>query len=74
MSKSSLSMRKYSCSGPTMGITRLASVSPKSLKILIPCLLSASIDLRSGVFLSSASPLYEQNAVGMQRVLPLIKA
>ena len=28
------------------------------------------MDLRSGVFLSSASPVYEQNAVGIHRISP----
>lgn len=31
---------------------------------------SASVERRSGVFLSKASPVYEQNAVGMQSVTP----
>ncbi len=42
--------------------------------ILNACLLIASILRRSGVFWSSASPLYEQNAVGMQRVSSFKKA
>ena len=32
------------------------------------CLLTASIERSSGVFLSSASPVYAQNAVGMHSV------
>ena len=35
------------------------------------CLERASIDRSSGVFLSRASPVQEQKAVGMQRVVPL---
>ncbi len=31
----------------------------------------ACIERRSGVFLSRASPLYEQNAVGIQRIVPV---
>ena len=34
--------------------------------------LNAWIDRSSGVFLSSASPVYAQNAVGMQSVAPLL--
>ena len=66
----SQSTKKYSCSGPTDTLTLVAVVFPKSFTILRACLLIASIDLRSGVFLSSASPVYEQKAVGMQSVTP----
>ena len=34
-------------------------------------MLIACIDLSNGVFLSSASPVYEQNAVGIQSVAPV---
>ena len=67
-------MRKYSCSGPTEQLTPVTSASPKSLAILVACLLIASIERSSGVFSSSASPVYEQNAVGMQRVTPAVSS
>ena len=38
---------------------------------LRPALLSACIERSSGVFLSSASPVQETNAVGMHSVVPL---
>src|SRR6476661_3785435 len=47
-------MRKYSCSGPHVVCTRSA-VDPKSFRILTACFESASIDRRSGVFLSGES-------------------
>ncbi len=34
----------------------------------IACVETAAMERSSGVFLSRASPLYEQKAVGMQRV------
>ena len=61
-------MRKYSCSGPTVVTTLVVSVSPSTLRILTASSLILSIERRRGVFLSRASPVYEQNAVGMQRV------
>ena len=48
----------------------MTSSYPKSFTIRTACLLRASIERRRGVFLSSASPVYEQNAVGMQSVTP----
>ena len=69
-----LSTRKYSCSAPTVATTLFAVVLPKSLKILNACFDTASIDFKRGVFLSSASPEYEKNAVGMYNVLSLINA
>ena len=50
-----------------------ACVSPNARKTRIACLFRASIDRSRGVFLSSASPVYEQNAEGIYSVLPLIK-
>ena len=61
---------KYSCSAPTDGVTFFEVVLPKSFKILNACMLIASIERRRGVFWSRASPVYEQKAVGMQRVAP----
>ena len=58
-------MRKYSCSAPTCAMTRCAVVLPNSRKMRSASRLSASMLFRSGVFLSSTSPLYEKNAVGM---------
>ena len=39
--------------------------SPNNFISLTPCLLTACIALSNGVFVSSDSPVYEQNAVGM---------
>ena len=61
---------KYSCSAPTDGTTLCDVVLPKSLSILSACVFIACMERSSGVFLSSASPLYEQNAVGMYNVTP----
>ena len=44
---------------------------PNSLRTRRACLQMASIERSSGVFLSSASPVQEQKAVGMQSVVPL---
>src|SRR5215211_3283426 len=68
-------MRKYSCSGPQVVMTRSA-VDPKIRSTRTACVESASIDRRSGVFLSSASPLQLTNAVGMTSVteLPLFSS
>jgi len=44
-------------------------VLPNSFSTRTACLLSASIDRSSGVFLSSASPRYEQKALGMYSVM-----
>ncbi len=50
-------------------MTRLTPVSvPKSLRIRIAWRERASIERSSGIFLSSASPVQETKAVGMQRV------
>ena len=71
-SKLSLLIRKYSCSGPTEAVTLVASVSgSNNLTILIASLLTASIDLKRGAFLSRVSPVYEQNTVGIQRTAPI---
>ena len=60
-------MRKYSCSGPQVVITRSA-FEPNSLSTLMACFESASIERSSGVFLSSVSPVQLTNAVGMTSV------
>ena len=62
-------MRKYSCSGPQVVTTRWA-FEPNSFKMRTACFESASIERRSGVFLSSASPVQLTNAVGMTSVVP----
>ncbi len=67
----SRSIRKYSCSGPTEQRTLDTSSFPNNLRMRTACLLIASIERRSGVFLSSASPVYEQNAVGIQSRVPI---
>ena len=46
-------------------MTRCAVVLPNSRKMRSASRLSASMLFKSGVFLSSTSPLYEKNAVGM---------
>src|SRR5437660_4019933 len=68
-------MRKYSCSGPHVVTTRSA-VDPNSFRTRTACFDSASIDRRSGVFLSSASPVQLTKAVGMTSVteLPLLRS
>src|SRR5215510_9278507 len=60
-------MRKYSCSGPQVVNTRSA-FDANSLSTRPACFDSASIERRSGVFLSSASPVQLTKAVGMTRV------
>jgi len=70
----SWSTRKYSCSGPIVVTTRFADVSPNSLSTRIACTLTASMERSNGVLRSSASPVYEQNAVGMYSVPSLTKA
>ena len=62
------STMKYSCSGPTVVATCFTSVLPNSFKMRNACSFNASIERKSGVFLSRASPVYEQNAVGIQSV------
>ena len=62
-------MRKYSCSGPHVVMTRCA-FEPKSFRIRTACFDSASWERRSGVFLSSASPVQLTKAVGMTSVAP----
>jgi len=68
-------MRKYSCSGPHVVMTRSA-VEPNSLRMRIACHDNASIERSSGVFLSSASPVQLTNAVGITSVveLPLLSS
>src|SRR5262245_25374016 len=65
-------MRKYSCSGPHVANTRSA-VDPNNFNIHTACFETASIERRSGVFLSRASPVQLTNAVGITSValLPL---
>ena len=48
-----------------------SGVLPNSLSTRRAWVLNASIDLSSGVFLSSASPVQLRNAVGMTSVDPL---
>ena len=63
-------MRKYSCSGPTVVNTRAAVSSPSNRRARIAEPDSASIERRSGILASSASPVQDANAVGMQRSAP----
>ena len=66
---SSRSTRKYSCSGPTVVYTRETPWSvPKIFRMRSAWRESASTERRSGILVSSASPVQETNAVGMQRV------
>ena len=44
---------------------------PNSFRMRWACVLSAWPERSSGVLLSSASPVHDTNAVGMQSVLPL---
>ena len=60
-------MRKYSCSGPHVVMTRSA-FEPNSFSTRTACFDSASIERSSGVFLSSVSPVQLTNAVGMTSV------
>ena len=64
------SIRKYSCSGPTVVNTRWASVSPRIPSARIADFESASIERSSGIFASRASPVHDANAVGMQSRAP----
>src|SRR5687768_7233705 len=68
-------MRKYSCSAPQVEKTRSAE-EPNSLSTRTACFETASIERRSGVFLSSASPIQLTNAVGITSVtlLPLLSS
>ncbi len=50
--------------------TRLDSSSPSRRRARIADLESASIERSSGIFASSASPVQEANAVGMQSSAP----
>jgi hypothetical protein len=69
---SSRSTRKYSCSGPTVVNTRdTPPAVPKIRKIRSACFDNASIERRSGILVSSASPVQETNAVGMTSVTTL---
>ena len=45
-------------------------VSEAIFRMRRACVLSACMDRRRGVFLSSASPVQETKAVGMQSVVP----
>ena len=47
------------------------SVWPKSFRMRWACMFSACMERSKGVFLSSASPVQETKAVGMQSVVPL---
>ncbi len=62
-------MRKYSCSGPQVAVTRSAR-DPKSLRMRTACFDSASMERRSGVYLSRESPVQLTNAVGITSVVP----
>ena len=64
------SIRKYSCSGPTVVNTCEAESSPSSFSARMAVLDSASIERSSGILPSSASPVHDANAVGMQRSVP----
>ena len=57
----------------TVVLTDLA-LDPNNFKTLIACLFMAAIERSNGVFLSKASPPYEQNAVGIHKHVPLINA
>ena len=59
--------KKYSCSGPIVVVTCFASF-PNNLRMRKDCSFKLSIERKSGVFLSRASPVHEQNAVGMHKV------
>src|SRR5256885_12695681 len=63
-------MRKYSCSGPTVVKTRLAS-TPSSRSARTALRDSASIERSSGILWSSASPVHDAKAVGMHSSAPL---
>ena len=64
------SIRKYSCSGPTVVNTCDASPSPRTPSARTAALDSASIERSSGIFWSSASPVHDANAVGMHSSAP----
>ena len=66
-------MRKYSCSEPNVGTTRSYS-SPNRANTRFACSSMALMERSSGVFLSSASPVYEQKAVGMHSTSSLMNA
>ncbi|MPN18690.1 hypothetical protein SDC9_166053 [bioreactor metagenome] len=55
-------------------MTLVTSVSPIRWSNLTACSLIVCIERSKGVFLSSASPLYEQNAVGIYNVVSLMNA
>src|SRR3954451_1244845 len=63
-------MRKYSCSGPTVVNTLLDVWSPNRRRAAIAAFESASIERKSGIFVSSASPVHDANAVGMHSTAP----
>ena len=62
-------MRKYSCSAPRV-ISTCAFGWPNLRISRSVALETAWIERRSGVFMSSVSPVKEQNAVGMHKVAP----
>jgi hypothetical protein len=64
-----LSIRKYSCSAPSVATTFFASLENRD-RMPSAALLSAVIERRSGVFVSRAWPVYETKQVGMQSVEP----
>ena len=64
------SIRKYSCSGPIVVKTRAASSLPSSRSARSAERESASIERSSGILWSSASPVQDANAVGMQSSAP----
>ena len=64
-------MRKYSCSGPTVVKMCWAEVLPNRRSARTAALDIASIERSSGILESSASPLQDTKAVGMQSSAPL---
>jgi hypothetical protein len=57
--------------GPAVATPAPPSVWPNSFRMRCACLFSACIERSTGVFLSSASPVHDTNAVGMHSVVPL---
>ena len=64
------SIRKYSCSGPTVVKTRSVASSPSSRSALTAVCERASIERSSGIFASSASPVQLAKAVGIASSVP----
>jgi len=52
-------------------LTRFTFLFPNTFNNLVVWISNACIERRSGVFLSNASPLYEQNAVGIHKIQAL---